>query len=508
MFPSSDLNSNVVPDHSTIYAQEALSMGSMDDQSLFDTYENQKVPTRISKSSDEPWKKRSLDPDFEDFHIPPKRSALFDDTKPDPHEGSDEKRVIVPADPMCWTNEHVRQWVQWAVKEFSLKDVNIGAFTMNGQELCKFSRDEFLRLAPAYNGDILLAHLCVLRKAPLPNLTSDDIDKALAPPLTHHILSKSGSTYSRGTSDVDKKPYSPSSSAYNTSRNVPVARAEESDYLASCAYQGPSSAPSSSQTNTSSYQSRDSVVPNKFENKTFESKPFDTPTNSHNEYSCNSPKPLPPTPAPPTHSGSGQIQLWQFLLELLSDPQNGSFIAWEGDNGEFKLTDPDEVARRWGERKNKPNMNYDKLSRALRYYYDKNIMTKIHGKRYAYKFDWQGLAQLNQPITSDAQLHAAQAAAAAYRGSYPYYSPYTGSSPYGYVGSSTYPQCYSSVQSPNQYGLSSSYPNWGRGTSYPPSMYRRYAYKYDYEGVGQLNQALPSENQLQPAPTGPSTQYF
>ena len=38
-------------------------------------------------------------------------------------------------------------------------------------------------------------------------------------------------------------------------------------------------------------------------------------------------------------------------------------------------------------------MNYDKLSRALRYYYDKSIMTKVHGKRYAYKFDFAGLAQ-------------------------------------------------------------------------------------------------------------------
>lgn len=38
-------------------------------------------------------------------------------------------------------------------------------------------------------------------------------------------------------------------------------------------------------------------------------------------------------------------------------------------------------------------MNYDKLSRALRYYYDKNIMSKVHGKRYAYKFDFTGLAQ-------------------------------------------------------------------------------------------------------------------
>lgn len=65
-------------------------------------------------------------------------------------------------------------------------------------------------------------------------------------------------------------------------------------------------------------------------------------------------------------SGSGQIQLWQFLLELLSDSGNSGCITWEGTNGEFKLSDPDEVARRWGERKSKPNMNYDKLSRALR----------------------------------------------------------------------------------------------------------------------------------------------
>lgn len=65
--------------------------------------------------------------------------------------------------------------------------------------------------------------------------------------------------------------------------------------------------------------------------------------------------------------GSGQIQLWQFLLELLGDSANAACITWEGTNGEFKLTDPDEVARRWGERKSKPNMNYDKLSRALRW---------------------------------------------------------------------------------------------------------------------------------------------
>ncbi|XP_051786982.1 protein FEV [Erpetoichthys calabaricus] len=83
-------------------------------------------------------------------------------------------------------------------------------------------------------------------------------------------------------------------------------------------------------------------------------------------------------------------------------------IAWEGTNGEFKLIDPDEVARRWGERKSKPNMNYDKLSRALRYYYDKNIMTKVHGKRYAYKFDFHGLAQVCQPTSTEHALYKFQ----------------------------------------------------------------------------------------------------
>ncbi|XP_069961625.1 ETS-like protein pointed isoform X2 [Bactrocera oleae] len=88
----------------------------------------------------------------------------------------------------------------------------------------------------------------------------------------------------------------------------------------------------------------------------------------------------------PCFTGSGPIQLWQFLLELLMDKTCQAFISWTGDGWEFKLTDPDEVARRWGIRKNKPKMNYEKLSRGLRYYYDKNIIHKTAGKRYVYKF--------------------------------------------------------------------------------------------------------------------------
>ena len=31
-------------------------------------------------------------------------------------------------------------------------------------------------------------------------------------------------------------------------------------------------------------------------------------------------------------------------------------------------------------------MNYDKLSRSLRYYYEKGIMQKVSGERYVYRF--------------------------------------------------------------------------------------------------------------------------
>uniref|UniRef100_A0A3Q4H8I6 ETS domain-containing protein n=1 Tax=Neolamprologus brichardi TaxID=32507 RepID=A0A3Q4H8I6_NEOBR len=65
------------------------------------------------------------------------------------------------------------------------------------------------------------------------------------------------------------------------------------------------------------------------------------------------------------------ITLWQFLLHLLEDQRQRHLISWTSEDGEFKLLDAEEVARLWGLRKNKHNMNYDKLSRALRYYYDK-----------------------------------------------------------------------------------------------------------------------------------------
>lgn len=84
----------------------------------------------------------------------------------------------------------------------------------------------------------------------------------------------------------------------------------------------------------------------------------------------------------------GSLQLWQFLLRLLeSKPNNGDIIEWtRRSSAEFKLLNPEEVARLWGISKNRPTMNYDKLSRSLRYYYERGIMEKVAGERYVYRF--------------------------------------------------------------------------------------------------------------------------
>lgn len=47
-------------------------------------------------------------------------------------------------------------------------------------------------------------------------------------------------------------------------------------------------------------------------------------------------------------------------------------------------------------------MNYDKLSRSLRYYYEKGIMQKVAGERYVYKFVCDPEALFNMAYGSGA----------------------------------------------------------------------------------------------------------
>ncbi|XP_063292083.1 Friend leukemia integration 1 transcription factor-like isoform X2 [Pelobates fuscus] len=261
--------------------------------------------------------------------------------------GSEEKRVIVPADPMAWTQEDVAQWLDWAVKEYGLCDVNTSMMQgVDGKELCRMAREDFLRLASPYSTDMLLSHLGFLRQ------NSTTFTYSVTPAVHTHPVTPRAQVKTEPIYEDGRR------TNWNTTGNA-IHRV---------------SPPQTHGTISTGNTLRSTPDPYQV---------------------------LGPTSSRLSNPGSGQIQLWQFLLELLSDSNNSGCIAWEGLNGEFKMTDPDEVARRWGERKSKPNMNYDKLSRALRYYYDKNIMSKVHGKRYAYRFDFNGISLVQQSHSAD-----------------------------------------------------------------------------------------------------------
>ncbi|XP_053384236.1 SAM pointed domain-containing Ets transcription factor-like isoform X2 [Mercenaria mercenaria] len=93
-------------------------------------------------------------------------------------------------------------------------------------------------------------------------------------------------------------------------------------------------------------------------------------------------------PEEPVHHHRQTIQLWQFLKLLLLDGHYTDCIRWvDRSRGIFKIENSSRVARLWGKRKNRPAMNYDKLSRSIRQYYKKNIIKKTeHSKRLVYQF--------------------------------------------------------------------------------------------------------------------------
>ncbi|XP_076325614.1 protein c-ets-1-A-like isoform X3 [Tachypleus tridentatus] len=338
-------------------------------------------------------------------------------------------------DPREWNEMDVTHWLNWAIQEFSLEGVNLQNFKMKGREMCSLGKESFLARAPPFMGDILWEHLELLQKGGYNHFTKsihtlndmnheeiglnqqfDDAQEYGLEASTPHpgCVDASPEFYPSPSTPlmVSENSYQPTFPTKSYTRLVRYSHELlSSEGYVPHHYEPPfQTVPGSLQSPTDHWSSELAGCPRPISGSFIHNNHHLHPafaglsvrdsnsalnqesqiqTQNHSQgplTGSDDNKPIIQSAVLSGYSGSGPIQLWQFLLELLTDKTCQGFISWTGDGWEFKLTDPDEVARRWGIRKNKPKMNYEKLSRGLRYYYDKNIIHKTAGKRYVYRF--------------------------------------------------------------------------------------------------------------------------
>ncbi|XP_078111218.1 transcription factor ETV7 isoform X2 [Sander vitreus] len=275
--------------------------------------------------------------------------------------------------PSLWDKEDIAHWLHWAQREYSLRRPEKGRFEMNGRALCLLTKEDFRRRCPS-SGDVLYEILqCVKQQRrtvvcdpqnPSPSLATGPIqspDSCQIPPQSvqepHTVNDTQALAAVVTTLTSQPEPMSPL-------RERP---------LIFYTYPAPLT-----HTNGSAA----------------------VPALPHNPVQCppQTESVLQPLnlssrekPRSPMHKANGRIPecrlLWDYVYQLLCDDRYQEYIRWEDqDNLVFRVVDPNGLARLWGNHKNRDNMTYEKMSRALRHYYKLNIIKKERGQKLLFRF--------------------------------------------------------------------------------------------------------------------------
>ncbi|XP_036448233.1 transcription factor ETV7 isoform X1 [Colossoma macropomum] len=261
--------------------------------------------------------------------------------------------------PSLWDKDDVNLWLRWAQREFSLRRADHEKFEMNGKALCLLTKEDFRLRCPG-SGDVLyelLQHVKQQRRSLA--CTSS------APPLSQHIhtsVSAAGPCVAanRSVPICPVNPNARTSVVPDTDHNL-----ETREH-------------SSLTLHTHSEVSPPALIrPSLLSSK-------DEPLNLSN-------RPEATRNSTETSEADGKIAdcrlLWDYVYHLLLDRRYESYIRWEDpDSMVFRVVDPNGLARLWGNHKNRANMTYEKMSRALRHYYKLNIIKKESGQRLLFRF--------------------------------------------------------------------------------------------------------------------------
>ncbi|XP_038578439.1 transcription factor ETV7 isoform X2 [Micropterus salmoides] len=271
--------------------------------------------------------------------------------------------------PSLWDKEDVAHWLYWAQKEYSLRRPEKGRFEMNGRALCLLTKEDFRRRCPS-SGDVLYEILqCVKQQrrsvvCDPSNTSSSTATGHTESPVSCQIPPQD--VQEPQPSPVNGTQVSAAVVATVTSQPQPMSPLRNRPPIL---YTCPAPL-------TSTNGSADVVqCPTRKESITQE------PLNLSSREK----------PRSPLHKANGRIPecrlLWDYVYQLLCDDRYQEYIRWEDqDSLVFRVVDPNGLARLWGNHKNRDNMTYEKMSRALRHYYKLNIIKKERGQKLLFRF--------------------------------------------------------------------------------------------------------------------------
>ncbi|XP_078098535.1 transcription factor ETV7-like isoform X2 [Mustelus asterias] len=313
--------------------------------------------------------------------------------------------------PSLWSKADVMQWLKWAEREYSLRFIEENKFEMNGKALCLLTKDDFRYRSPS-SGDVLYEILQQLNnyrsfaqrnfiknpaaeQAPhTPHVALHRTFEGIQEPapifLSSRYVTSSPVQPQRNTSPMQPPVQSGSVTLdgrektstgpfprfpLHTDRAMPqimnMVRCQKSLSAMNTAMR----LSFSKMNNTELCRNGHGEEPLNLSNRS---------TVKRSLVTCSLPSAW-QTPA------NGKIAdcrlLWDYVYQLLSDSRYEQYIRWEDkDSKIFRVVDPNGLARLWGNHKNRVNMTYEKMSRALRHYYKLNIIKKEPGQKLVFRF--------------------------------------------------------------------------------------------------------------------------
>nr|XP_043878852.1 ETS-related transcription factor Elf-3 [Solea senegalensis] len=309
--------------------------------------------------------------------------------------------------PVCWSPDSVLEWISDHVEstKFDASTLSLDCCAMDGPSLCQMNQDQMIGIFGPQLGPHLHHSLQEHKaKYEFQTLTGPELNETcqLLDNFLHNLNFPLLSTVKVGLDDVviNKREFDYRDEYDLTSLTMESMMPLQEDYLSDnqsdseysstsnsgmCGFSGHSSPESGSGESDPEFSypqiTKGHIKSEKGETRL--KRPRGRPPKVSREHSSNDYE----SPKKNKHVPRG-THLWEFIRDILIHPErNQGLMKWEDRReGVFKFLKSEAVAQMWGQKKKNSSMTYEKLSRAMRYYYKREILERVDGRRLVYKF--------------------------------------------------------------------------------------------------------------------------